>query len=237
MLTCHYGVQTLVFRNSSQVFTHKPAWIQRNVMACFRMRFKCWRLCVHFRQPQYGYASHFGTWDGSNRITSSLLSPRPTSGTTSTWQSSAGERPTLHRGTVSYNATACSVVMLVVTFWPLSPCRLASANNRFGRSYGLISISHFHYNYNIFFLFSQNIAVVAKRKGQPGSSVSTVSGYGLDDQTIEVRSPAEAKGFFLQPLCPDWLWGPPSLLYNGYRGSFSRGKSAAGTWGWPLTPI
>jgi hypothetical protein len=29
-----------------------------------------------------------------------------------------------------------------------------------------------------------------------GSSVSTVSGYWLDDRAIEVRSPAEAKGFF-----------------------------------------
>jgi hypothetical protein len=32
---------------------------------------------------------------------------------------------------------------------------------------------------------------------KPGSSVSIVSGYGLDDRAIEVRSPAEAKGFFL----------------------------------------
>jgi hypothetical protein len=31
----------------------------------------------------------------------------------------------------------------------------------------------------------------------PASSVSIVSGYGLDDRPIEVRSPAEAKGFFL----------------------------------------
>jgi hypothetical protein len=30
-----------------------------------------------------------------------------------------------------------------------------------------------------------------------GSSVSIVSGYGLDDRAIEVRSPAEAKEFFL----------------------------------------
>jgi hypothetical protein len=30
-----------------------------------------------------------------------------------------------------------------------------------------------------------------------GSSVSIVSGYGLDDRAIEVRSPAEAKGIFL----------------------------------------
>jgi hypothetical protein len=33
--------------------------------------------------------------------------------------------------------------------------------------------------------------------GEPGSSVSIVSGYGLDDRAIEVRSPAEKKGFFL----------------------------------------
>jgi hypothetical protein len=30
-----------------------------------------------------------------------------------------------------------------------------------------------------------------------GSSVSIVSGYGLDDRAIKVRSSAEAKGFFL----------------------------------------
>jgi hypothetical protein len=38
-----------------------------------------------------------------------------------------------------------------------------------------------------------------------GSSISIVSSYGLDDRTIEVQSPAEVKGFFLYPLCPDWL--------------------------------
>jgi hypothetical protein len=32
---------------------------------------------------------------------------------------------------------------------------------------------------------------------EPGSSGSIVSGYGLDDQAIKVRSPAEAKEFFL----------------------------------------
>jgi hypothetical protein len=32
---------------------------------------------------------------------------------------------------------------------------------------------------------------------EPGSSVSIVTGYGLDDRAIEVRSPAEVKGFFL----------------------------------------
>jgi hypothetical protein len=32
---------------------------------------------------------------------------------------------------------------------------------------------------------------------EPGSSVSIVSGYRLDDRAIKVRSPAEARGFFL----------------------------------------
>jgi hypothetical protein len=33
--------------------------------------------------------------------------------------------------------------------------------------------------------------------GEPGSSVSIVSGSGLGDRAIEVRSPAEEKGLFL----------------------------------------
>jgi hypothetical protein len=32
---------------------------------------------------------------------------------------------------------------------------------------------------------------------EPGSSIIILSGYGLDDQAMEVQSPAEAKGFFL----------------------------------------
>jgi hypothetical protein len=61
------------------------------------------------------------------------------------------------------------------------------------------------------------------KESEPGSSGSIVSGYGLQDRAIEVRSSTEAKGFFLYPLCPDRLWGPPSLLYNGYRESLPRG--------------
>jgi hypothetical protein len=34
-------------------------------------------------------------------------------------------------------------------------------------------------------------------EGEPGSSVSIVSDYGLDDRAIELQCPAEAKGFFL----------------------------------------
>jgi hypothetical protein len=47
------------------------------------------------------------------------------------------------------------------------------------------------------------------------SSGSIVSDYGLDGLG---SIPGRGKGFFLYPLCPDRLWGPPSLLSNGYRG-------------------
>jgi hypothetical protein len=35
------------------------------------------------------------------------------------------------------------------------------------------------------------------------------------------------------PHSPNWFWGRPSLLSNGYRGSFPGGK-AAGAWSWPF---
>jgi hypothetical protein len=57
-----------------------------------------------------------------------------------------------------------------------------------------------------------------------GSSVSIVSDYGLDDRHSILD---RGGGFFLSPLLPDRLWGPPSLLYNGYRWSFPRRLKAA----------
>jgi hypothetical protein len=44
---------------------------------------------------------------------------------------------------------------------------------------------------------SLNLEVCLPKYGSRGSSVSVVSDYRLDDQAIEVRSPAEAKRFFL----------------------------------------
>jgi hypothetical protein len=38
------------------------------------------------------------------------------------------------------------------------------------------------------------------QRREPGSSVSIVSGYGLEDRAIEVRSPAETK-YFSSSLC------------------------------------
>jgi hypothetical protein len=45
-------------------------------------------------------------------------------------------------------------------------------------------------------LVTPNI-VISACNCEPGSSVNTVSDYGLDDRAIEVRSPSEARGLFL----------------------------------------
>jgi hypothetical protein len=48
------------------------------------------------------------------------------------------------------------------------------------------------------------------------------------DWTTGVRSAAEAKSFS-SSLCPDQLWGPSSLLSNGYRGGpLPGGKARTG---------
>jgi hypothetical protein len=53
------------------------------------------------------------------------------------------------------------------------------------------------------------------------------SGYGLDVRGVGVRVPIGSR-IFSSPRRPDQLWGPPSLLSNGYRWLFLRGESDRG---------
>jgi hypothetical protein len=66
------------------------------------------------------------------------------------------------------------------------------------------------------------------------SSGSIVSDYGLDDRAFGVRSPAGAKDFS-SSLCVQT--GSEAHSAEGTEGPFPEGKSAAGAWRWPLTPI
>jgi hypothetical protein len=45
--------------------------------------------------------------------------------------------------------------------------------------------------------YGTEFAALIITKNEPGSAVSTVAGYGLDDRAIEVRSPEEVKEFFV----------------------------------------
>jgi hypothetical protein len=53
--------------------------------------------------------------------------------------------------------------------------------------------------------------VVYLLRGGPGISVDRATGYGLDGPGIETRWGE------IYRTSPDRPWGPPSVLYNGYR--------------------
>jgi len=59
-------------------------------------------------------------------------------------------------------------------------------------------------------------------KGEPGSVVGIATGYGLDGPGIESRWGGEIFRTY-----PHWVWGPLSLLYNGYW-VFPGGKKRPG---------
>ena len=89
------------------------------------------------------------------------------------------------------------------------------------------------------------ISLVFESECGPSSSVGIATGYGLDGPG---SNPGGGEIFC---TCPDRPWGPPSLLYNGYR-VFPGGKERPGRdadpssrlvpWSWkvraiPLLPI
>ena len=59
-------------------------------------------------------------------------------------------------------------------------------------------------------------------EGGPRSSVGMANDYGLDGPG------SNAGGGEIFRTCPDPPWGPPSLLYNGYR-VFLGGKERPGS--------
>jgi hypothetical protein len=54
---------------------------------------------------------------------------------------------------------------------------------------------------------------------EPDSAVGIATSYRLDDRGVGVQVPVLSR-ILSSPLRPDRLWGPPSLLSNGYWGLF-----------------
>jgi hypothetical protein len=67
-------------------------------------------------------------------------------------------------------------------------------------------------------------------------SVGSQSGDCATECTVRDSNPGRIKRFFSSPERPDLLWGPPSLMFRGYRGPFLELKRP-GVWGWPPTSI
>jgi hypothetical protein len=62
--------------------------------------------------------------------------------------------------------------------------------------------------------------------GSRGSVVDIATGYRSFRQILRPTLPSIQIVAGAHAPEVKWLWGPPNLLYNGYQGSFSGGKSA-----------
>jgi hypothetical protein len=73
-----------------------------------------------------------------------------------------------------------------------------------------------------------NFSNVLHINDEPDSSVSIVSGYGLDDRSIEVRSPAGAKDFSSNLCVQTGSGAYPDSCTMGTGGPFPGGKARPG---------
>jgi hypothetical protein len=68
-----------------------------------------------------------------------------------------------------------------------------------------------------FIVFLCKLNYQSIKLGSQDSSVHIALGYGLDERS---SIPGRGWEFFSSPLCPDWIWAPPSLPSSGYQGFF-----------------
>jgi hypothetical protein len=111
----------------------------------------------------------------------------------------------------------CCSLTVTCKFYEVMPCSLV-------KKFTEVSEEH---NLSVFTVKGSSVSCLLclffdpVGEGTRDSSVDIANGYGLDDQEVGVRVPVSSR-IFSSPRRPDRLWGPSSLLSNGYREHFPR---------------